>query len=81
LEGGANAALSFSTGATMSDEIGTFYGEPISDMPREKLLEVIKHLSKELQGYTNPETARAIGLGKARMLLEDSGWTMRPVRA
>lgn len=33
----------------MSDPLGTYFGEPISSLPREKLLQLIDHLLKQIE--------------------------------
>jgi len=40
-------------------------GEPIDDMPREKLLEIIDELGRELAKYGSPEMIRALSIGKS----------------
>lgn len=43
-------------------------GEPIDDMPREKLLEIIDHLGRELNEMRSPARIRAYALGSVEMM-------------
>lgn len=44
---------------------GHWMGEQIDDMPREKLLEIIDELGRELAQYGSPEMTRALSIGKS----------------
>lgn len=43
-------------------------GEPVEDMPREKLLEIIDQLGQELAELRSPARIRAYALGSAEMM-------------
>lgn len=43
-------------------------GEPIEQMPREKLLEIIDHIGRELTELRSPERIRAYSLGCVEMM-------------
>jgi len=43
-------------------------GEPVDDMPREKLLEIIDHLGRELTELRSPARIRAYALGSVEMM-------------
>lgn len=57
----------------MTDEkppmVSHWMGERIDTMPREKLLEIIDYLARQLSSYQTPAMSRAIGLGRAQMLI------------
>jgi len=48
--------------------VSYWMGEPINDMPREKLLEIIDHLGRELAELHSPTRIRAYALGKVEMM-------------
>ena len=52
----------------MPDYITTWYGDPVSGLSRDKLLEIIEFMSSELQELQSPKAIHARALGRAEIL-------------